>query len=380
MPSTVGALMGREHPRVLGSLAAGADRAAAYARDVDATARRIVRLCDAGAVDALTLRKQLLAEIRTVIGFQAHVWLLTDPETSVGASPLADVPPPLLAHLSGLIRLKYLTDVNRWTTLDSGPALLHQTTGGELARSLLWRSLLRNYSIVDLASLVFRDRFGCWGFLDLWRVGEVAPFDQNEARFLAGIVEPITGALRRCQAETFVNRVDPEPHRVGPVVLLLSSELDVLGQTPHTAEYLNVLVPPDKGRDPIPAGAYNVAAQLLANEAGIDHNPAAARVHLSQGRWLSLRAARLGDEEKSNIAVTIEEAGPAERTTLFARCCGLSPRETELLTLLTTGLDTRGLARALYVSEHTVQDHLKSIFAKTTTRTRSSLLSRALGT
>ena len=65
---------------------------------------------------------------------------------------------------------------------------------------------------------------------------------------------------------------------------------------------------------------------------------------------------------------------------MFARAFGLSPREAELLTLLTTGVDTRLLARQLIVSEHTVQDHLKSIFAKTATRSRQSLLSRALGT
>ena len=33
----------------------------------------------------------------------------------------------------------------------------------------------------------------------------------------------------------------------------------------------------------------------------------------------------------------------------------------------------------MFVSGHTVQDHLKSIFAKTATRSRRSLLARALG-
>jgi DNA-binding CsgD family transcriptional regulator len=347
---------------------------------VDGTARRIVRLCEAGGVDARALRQRLLAEIGTAVPFQAYAWLLTDPETSVGASPLADVPAPLLAQLPALIRFKYLTGVNRWTTVDSSPALLNTTTDGDLSRSLLWRCLLRDHSVVDIASLAFRDRFGCWAFLDLWRVGDVAPFDQVEATFLAGVVDPVTAALRRCQAETFVGRTDHEQPRVGPVVLLLSPELDVVGQTPQTLDYLRVLVPPDDGRAPIPAGAFNVAAQLLANEAGVDDNPPVTRVHLSHGRWLSLRAARIGDAPASDIAVTIEEAAPTERIALFARCCGLSPRETELLALLPTGVGTRELAHRLYVSEHTVQDHLKSIFGKTSTRTRSSLLSRALGT
>jgi DNA-binding CsgD family transcriptional regulator len=34
----------------------------------------------------------------------------------------------------------------------------------------------------------------------------------------------------------------------------------------------------------------------------------------------------------------------------------------------------------MFLSEHTVQDHLKSIFAKTSARNRRILLSRALGT
>jgi DNA-binding CsgD family transcriptional regulator len=34
----------------------------------------------------------------------------------------------------------------------------------------------------------------------------------------------------------------------------------------------------------------------------------------------------------------------------------------------------------MFVSENTVQDHLKSIFTKTATRSRRILLARALGT
>lgn len=172
---------------------------------------RVVRSC-ASAADARTLRLSVLDELRRVIGFDAYAWLLTDPETTVGSAPLADV--PCLPELPNLIRLKYLTEVNRWTTL-SGPALLHDTTGGELSRSLLWRDLLAGYRIVDVASMAFKDRFGCWGFLDLWRSGDAARFGATDAAFLAGIAEPVTAALRRCQASTFTARPTPDPRRVG---------------------------------------------------------------------------------------------------------------------------------------------------------------------
>ena len=62
-----------------------------------------MRICGS-AGDARTLRLQLIAEIRLVVGFEAYAWLLTDPETSVGSSPLADV--PCLPELPRLIRLK----------------------------------------------------------------------------------------------------------------------------------------------------------------------------------------------------------------------------------------------------------------------------------
>jgi DNA-binding CsgD family transcriptional regulator len=83
--------------------------------------------------------------------------------------------------------------------------------------------------------------------------------------------------------------------------------------------------------------------------------------------------------DTADIAVTIEAASPAQRMDLFSRAYGLSPREREVLAALGRGSDTRDLASDLYVSQNTVQDHLKSIFAKTGTRNRRALLARALG-
>ncbi|MEU3693033.1 hypothetical protein [Streptomyces narbonensis] len=113
----------------------------------------------------------------------------------------------------------------------------------------------------------------------------------------------------------------------------------VRGQTPEAPAYLAGLIPPEEGRAPIPAAAYNVAAQLLAREAGVDPNPPRARVHLADGLWLTLLAARIEH-----------------------------------------GADTGAVAHAMSLSAHTVQDHLKSIFTKTGTRHRRALLARALGT
>ena len=88
---------------------------------------QILQLCEGDAVDARTLRLEVLAVLRRVIGFDAYVWLLTDPETSVGSAPLADV--PCLPELPRLIRLKYLTTVNRWTSMVTPVVSLSEATG-----------------------------------------------------------------------------------------------------------------------------------------------------------------------------------------------------------------------------------------------------------
>ncbi|KUM73474.1 helix-turn-helix transcriptional regulator [Streptomyces curacoi] len=342
---------------------------AVYARSHE----RVVRLCETGG-DSRNLRLRLLDELRAAVGFDAYAFLLTDPETSVGCSPIADV--PCLPELPRAIRLKYLTDVNRWTAVEDVALLsAHQ----DLSRSLLWRELLHHYGVRDIASMVFKDRFGCWGFLDLWRTER--DFNREETSYLAHVTGPMTTALRRSQAQTFVVR-PPEAAHPGPLVLLLSPGLRILGQTPETHAYLSVLVPPEHGRPPVPASAYNVAAQLLAVEAGVDTNPPRARVHLADGLWLTLRAARIGDADppdRRDIAVTIEEAAPAERLAVFTRAFGLTAREGDLLGRLAKGGDSHTVARQMFVSEHTVQDHLKSIFAKTSTNNRRMLLTRALG-
>jgi DNA-binding CsgD family transcriptional regulator len=273
--------------------------------------------------------------------------------------------------------------LNRWTGLAGPVALLSEKSGGDLSRSLVWRELLHKYDVVDIASVVFTDQFGCWGFLDLWRAGAEERFTPADARFLTGIAPTVASALRHTQAKTFLAPAGQQGAPRGPVLLFLSGTLDVLAQTPETQEYLRVLVPPDGDRSPVPANAYNVAAQLLALEAGIDGHPPSARVHLSDGRWLTLRAARMEDSRPArerDIAVSIEDSSPVERASLFCRAYGLSPRESELLGHLLSGHATDNLSRLMFLSQHTVQDHFKSIFAKTAVHDRRTLLARVLGT
>lgn len=337
---------------------------------------RIEAICDAAA-DIRTFRLDLIAELRRRVPFTWYAWLLTDPQSAVGCSPLADV--PCLPELPALIRWKYQTTVNRWTDMSGPVALL--STAGDPGHSLVWRQVQSRFGVVDVASVVFADQFGIWGFLDLWRDASAGTFDQTDVDRLTEISGPVTRAIRRCLAATF--GPGDSGSEGGPVVLLLSPDLTVQAQTPETDRYLRLLVPSDGSRSPVPAGAYNVAAQLLALEAGVSENLPQARVHLAGRNWLALRAARMGDQLSTapeGIAVTIEACPPTDRADLYGRVHGLTPRESHVLQRLVAGDNTRTAARTLKVSEYTVQDHLKAIFAKTRTHDRRTLLANALGT
>jgi hypothetical protein len=243
--------------------------------------------------DDRAYRSQVLDVIQHFVPFDAYAFLLTDPVTTVGCSPLAET--PNLATLPHLIRLKYLTSVNRWTGLPtSGCASLQQATDGRPEQSLLWREHLADLGILDVVSVVFTDRFGWWGFLDLWR--RRSSFTNDEVDALGGARPTITSRLRDVQAAGFTV-AGVVAGRRGPGALVLSPALTVRAQTPQTQEWLAALVPPLSGRGPVPAAAYNVAAQLLATEAGVDSHPALARVHLGGGTWLTVRADRVAGDQ-----------------------------------------------------------------------------------
>jgi DNA-binding CsgD family transcriptional regulator len=176
-------------------------------------------------------------------------------------------------------------------------------------------------------------------------------------------------------ARTFAD-ADARQEPIGPAVVLLGPDLRVRRQTEAAADALLRLNPPDEPMPPIPAAAYNIAAALVAEEHGVPLGPAWARMQLGGGRWVTARASRLGED----IAVSIEPSTPAERMDVYARAYGLSERESQVLSLLGSGLDTKQIAARLVVSEHTAADHVKAILAKTGARTRQALLARAAGT
>lgn len=325
--------------------------------------------------DDRALRRGIVDALGRSIPFGPFAFLVTDPETAVGVSPLAEVPD--LSVLPRLIRAKYLTPTLRWTALPpSGVGTLARTTGGRLDRSPTWVEVQRDAGVSDVLSAVLRDRHGTWGFLDLWRTG--GTFEDAEIEAVATALPVATTALRRAVARTFPLVGGGHADHPAAGVLLVDDELRPSGGTAQLRDWLARLLPAPCGADPVPASALNVAAQLLSVEAGVDAAPAVARVHAGDGLWLSLRAARL-EGGPGGIAVTYDIASASDRLDVFVRAHGLTERESQLVRTIASGADTRAAARRLGITELTVQDHLRRVFARAGVRSRSELLSRATG-
>ncbi len=90
---------------------------------------------------------------------------------------------------------------------------------------------------------------------------------------------------------------------------------------------------------------------------------------------ITIRASRLrGSAVTGGIAILLEQATPAEMLPMIADAYGLTEREKEIISELVTGASTKELAHTLHISTYTVQDHLKSIFAKTGVSSRRELI------
>jgi DNA-binding CsgD family transcriptional regulator len=113
----------------------------------------------------------------------------------------------------------------------------------------------------------------------------------------------------------------------------------------------------DLGQDPLEVGARS-------------------RVRTKSGSWLLLYGTRLTGGADARTAVIIQPATPAAVAPLVTLAYGLSERESQVTRLCMEGLTTKQMAHAIALSPHTVQDHLKSIFAKTGVRSRSELVSQ----
>ena len=72
-----------------------------------------------------------------------------------------------------------------------------------------------------------------------------------------------------------------------------------------------------------------------------------------------------------------EDASASDSREIAGRCASLTPRETEVVQMLADGFETADIARELFVSVHTVLNHIRNARAKLKARNRLDLVVEA---
>lgn len=94
---------------------------------------------------------------------------------------------------------------------------------------------------------------------------------------------------------------------------------------------------------------------------------------------ICVRACAVGGQYEASIMLLIERASREDVVRSALASHSLTPREAEVAGLVLRGYSNRRIAHHLVLTEYTVEDHLKRIFAKVGVRSRSALSSKILG-
>jgi DNA-binding NarL/FixJ family response regulator len=77
-----------------------------------------------------------------------------------------------------------------------------------------------------------------------------------------------------------------------------------------------------------------------------------------------------------DLALVIEPAKAGDVAPLIVEAYGLTQRELDVTRAIARGLGTAEIATHLFVSQHTVRDHVKSVFEKVGVSSRGELVAK----
>jgi DNA-binding CsgD family transcriptional regulator len=251
-------------------------------------------------------------------------------------------------------------------------------TGGDALASVRLREFLQPvYSFGhELRTAVGVDG-SVWGGVALHRGVDSPGFTDLEVEFVSTVGSAIAHGLRASVLVTAISTAAADVH--GPAVLIVD-DADEIVQVSTGAEqrFAELTGEPFEPWNQLPLSMLSLVAAARAHAAGRLTTMPRLRVRSPRGDWWVAHATVLASRDGGarDVVVTIEEARPPEIVPIVVAAFGLTARERDVVRMVLQGIDTGEIARALHLSAYTVQDHLKSIFAKAGVRSRRELMSR----
>lgn len=328
---------------------------------------------------------ELAPRLRRGIPSDASCWHTLDPQTRLLTSDqsrdLIDqgiyTDETVAAAGEVIVRSEYMKeDHNAFAELATRRVpvgILAQATRGKPERSARYRDLLEPTGIPHELRAAFVRRGRVWGAVHVARRPESGPFTQRDADVLAQLVpviaEGIRGSLRFDAARRASGAEAP-----GLVVIDASGEVELI--TPPARPILAAIggVATDVERGHLPAGVQSLAA-FARNQTGAALDGGYVVTVPGRDGLVTLHCSK-PDPAGDRVAIVIEPATGPRAATVRLEAHGATTREREVATLIARGLTNPEIAETLVLSPHTVQDHIKSLFAKLGVSSRQELVAK----
>ncbi|HEX5909235.1 MAG TPA: helix-turn-helix transcriptional regulator [Thermoleophilaceae bacterium] len=316
---------------------------------------------------AQELIEEAAERIARVVPTDGHFFSATDPETTLamGAGAIKNLPFEMCqTHWD----YEFLVpDYLKFADIAQGPVPvvdLHDATGGRPERSPRWREFGGYTGLRSEVRMTFAVDGATWGIGQLNRTADAPLFSDEEKDWLARVAPAIGAGLRKA----LLAPAETTAADRGPGLVLLDPDGSVASVNREAAQWLDELRvgPVFPGQDhAVPFEAFSYAAR--AQDA-----PERARVRTREGVWLTMHASLL--EGTGQLALIIEPAKAGEVAPLIIEAYELTERELDVTRRIARGLGTSEIAAELYLSPHTVRDHVKAIFEKVGVRSRGELV------
>jgi DNA-binding CsgD family transcriptional regulator len=320
---------------------------------------------------AVAVERVVAARLQTAVPFDAWCALTIDPASVLPTGGFHEngVPAPRLPQLveieaRGQDALALPSIARRPRRVST----LSAETRGRLQSSERYREILAPSGLEHELRALFTSKAGVWGALVLFRGRDAPDFSPTEIDLITQATRGVAAALKREMVRAEVAQDDPD----GPGLLLLDRSLNRLTATTAADRWLGEI---DDGCDPqhgLPYAVMTLANRALTGPAG---QPVSSRIRTRTPRWLTLHAERLAGETP-HVSIIVEPSRPVEIAQLVADAYQLTTRERHIVRLLASGHTRQEIAQLLTLSPHTVDDHVKKVFAKLQVRNRAELTSR----
>jgi DNA-binding CsgD family transcriptional regulator len=386
MPATIRDLRGAANPSIAGLSSKARGWTIVMMREPTDVRRRRQDLIDRagqGPTPAAVFA-EASSRLRRLVPFDAAAWLGTDPGTGLPTSPVR------IDDLDGVTRAMCgnhwqqelsVDDVNLFRDLARAerPAAALRATTTDAGQSARYRRFLRPLGFHDELRTVLRVGDAPWGTVTLWRREGSDAFSPRETDLLAGLAAPLGEALRRHARPSALSGEAPESDRPG--LLLFDADAEIVSVNDEAQAWLAEL-PPEPGvatdHGLVPVWMLITVFRAGAVRHGAGDGTARTRVRTRRGRWLVCHASclRRADGSVGTVAVVIEPAQPAAIAPIVVEAYDLTEREQQIVRLIARGVGTAEIADELFVSPHTVRDHVKAIFAKAEVTSRGELTAK----